>query len=60
MNMVHDTLLNPYTAQVVHNHLTGIHTSEGRRSRVLDIGTVSHLPLPEHLVRAEIRVPVSF
>ena len=40
MDMIHNTLLNPYAAQAVHNHLTSVHTREGRRSRVLDVGTV--------------------
>ncbi|KAK1927508.1 hypothetical protein DB88DRAFT_537450 [Papiliotrema laurentii] len=37
MNTVHNTLLNPYASQMVHQHLAMIHT-RGRRSRVLDVG----------------------
>jgi hypothetical protein len=40
MNTVHNTLLNPYASQMVHQHLAMIHT-RGRRSRVLDVGAVS-------------------
>jgi len=40
IHRVQTTLLEPHHSEVIHQHLDNIHSS-GRRSRTLDVGTVS-------------------
>jgi methylase of polypeptide subunit release factors len=40
VHRIHTSLLDPYSRQVIYRHLDSVHAS-GRRSRTLDVGTVS-------------------